>query len=132
MEHFHQPQKFAPLLLFLYFLLSNSLINSLLYALLKHIKALENMSSNQLHLRFNKISYCKFSVWFFFVFVFLAMTRGLQDLSSPTGVEPRPPAVESRSPNHWTSGNACKFSVNYIKCTQIFQVDFLLCLQKSQ
>ena len=40
------------------------------------------------------------------LFIFLAMPRGLQDLSSPTGgggVEPMPPAMQARSPNHWTA-----------------------------
>ena len=33
----------------------------------------------------------------------LAVPRGLRDLSSPPGIEPRPPAVEAQSPNHWTA-----------------------------
>ena len=35
---------------------------------------------------------------------FLAVLRGMQDLSSPQpGIEPVPPAVEAWSPNHWTA-----------------------------
>ena len=26
----------------------------------------------------------------------------MQDLSSPSGIEPAPPAVEAQSPNHWS------------------------------
>ena len=39
----------------------------------------------------------------------LAAPRFLQDLSSPTGIEPGPSAVRARSPNHWT---AREFSVS--------------------
>ena len=43
-----------------------------------------------------------------FIYLFMAMLWGLQDLSSPIsvpwpGIEPRPPAVEAWSPNHWTT-----------------------------
>ena len=33
----------------------------------------------------------------------LATLHGTRDLSSPTGLEPGPPAVEAWSPNHWTA-----------------------------
>ena len=39
----------------------------------------------------------------YFFFFFLAMPCGMRDLSSPTGIEPVTPAVEARSPNHWTA-----------------------------
>ena len=38
-----------------------------------------------------------------FLFLFLATSRGLWDLSSPTRIEPRSPAVETGSLNHWTA-----------------------------
>ena len=34
---------------------------------------------------------------------FLTVLRGLQNLSSPTGIEPMPPAVEAQSLKHWTT-----------------------------
>ena len=36
-------------------------------------------------------------------FFFLAAPHSLQDLGSQPGMEPRAPAVEARSPNHWTT-----------------------------
>ena len=32
----------------------------------------------------------------------LTVPHGMQDLSSPSGIEPAPPAVEAQSPNHWS------------------------------
>ena len=34
---------------------------------------------------------------------FLAMPRGMWDLSSPTGIEPAPPASKAQSLTHWTA-----------------------------
>ena len=34
---------------------------------------------------------------------FLAVPCGMQDLSSPTGIKPEPPAVEAQSLNCWTT-----------------------------
>ena len=56
--------------------------------------------------------YLCISALFLFCFVFwgfvlfLAAPHGLRDLSSLTrgpGIEPMPPAVEARSPNHWSA-----------------------------
>ena len=38
-----------------------------------------------------------------FLFCFLATPCGRQDLSSQLGIEPKPPAVEVGSLNHWTA-----------------------------
>ena len=66
------------------------------------------------------------------------MPRGLGNLSSPTGMEPGPPAVEVWSPNHWTVRNSqtiylkwvnimvCKFSINKViknECSTVTQRD---------
>ena len=37
------------------------------------------------------------------ILFFLAAPCSMRDLSSPTRIEPSPPAVEARSPNHWTA-----------------------------
>ena len=34
---------------------------------------------------------------------FLALPRGMWDLSSPTRIKPMPPAVEVQSPKRWTT-----------------------------
>ena len=52
---------------------------------------------------------------FLFVCLFLAMPRGMRDLSSQTrgpGIEPMAPAVEVRSLNHWTTGEILRSSLS--------------------
>ena len=45
-----------------------------------------------------------FHILLLFLFNFcLAAIHGLQDLSSLTGIEPRPLTVKAQSPNHWTT-----------------------------
>ena len=43
------------------------------------------------------------AVYYFFIFNFLTMPRGVQDPSSPTRDQTRDPAVEALSLNHWTT-----------------------------
>ena len=46
----------------------------------------------------------KYFILFYFLFVCLAVLHGLRHLSSlTTEIESVPPAVEARSPNHWTA-----------------------------
>ena len=44
-----------------------------------------------------------FSLSLFFFFYVFSMTRGMQNLSSPTRIKLVPPEVEARSLNHWTT-----------------------------
>ena len=45
------------------------------------------------------------------LFVFSASLHSLWDLSSQSGIDPGPSAVESQSPNHWTTGEVLTFAV---------------------
>ena len=55
-------------------------------------------------------------ILFFFPFLsFLAMLRGLWDLSSPTRDRTRALAVKAQSPNHWTARNSlCYLLHNFV------------------
>ena len=43
------------------------------------------------------------------IIFFLSTPHGLRDLSSPTSVRTRAPALEAQSPNHWTTREFPKF-----------------------
>ena len=52
------------------------------------------------------------TIWawrFLFSFFFLAPLRSMQDLVPPPGIKPTPPAVETRSLNHWTAREVPRF-----------------------
>ena len=64
------------------------------------------------------------------------MPRGLGNLSSPTGMEPGPPAVEVWSPNHWTVRNSQTIYlkwVNIMVCAKTLDFkEYLLTQEHAQ
>ena len=56
-----------------------------------------------------------FHILLLFLFNFCLTTiHGLQDLSSLTGIEPRPLTVKAQSPNHWTTKQFPSFALPWI------------------
>lgn len=55
----------------------------------------------------------------------LAMLCGLQDLRSPKKIEPRAPAMQEPSPNHWTAGNSKRLS-HFLQVTHLTEYSRML------
>lgn len=65
-------------------------------------------------------------LYFFFFVSLLGLTRGMWDLSSPSGIEPVPPAVKTRRPNHWTIREVLSLSLYFSYPLAFFSHEFRL------